>query len=1398
MNSAVVRADPAQVSTTLKEAVVDSLLNLTFARISGHGPDGEVLYGSRPRSILASAFLLPPLRALGSGDEVTQPIRITAHGFDCQIHRDVVGVVTVQPRLQVYVRVLPSVEDLRRPDCAPRFRLDDAVRRALQTQTSDALKVCWSTESSGKTYKRRSDHPQWKTIEQEVRNQVLEQMGLPKNITTLFSIEEDSGETNGDGAGEGVLATGGMPANINDALFRPMELPHKWRRIPLSQDLLPALVIDPALPGGDLALRVQQASLDLTAAVQKAIRDWANSDEGKSWCFRQGVVVFPSQYRSWQQFLDTLRADTTLQKALPDIDLAWQVKVSPDWSNPGRSNLHVSLENTSAEPRRGGDMTDQSVFQMHLDVEMPKALHAPLKLGRIEASYRYNRYLEYPAIGFNGGIQSVPIEDPAQLRLQTTWAPRYTQPRILPKTYEGIDPTMRRLAEPDGLAQVLPLETALDDWYKQLDKSVDLKAGLAPTDTEALQREQGGFSKDKEGWLKEIEAVRAGLRILEESKSVWDQTAKRGPQPDERAAVYEAWLLMNETMANVLQDKSGKDDGSWRLFQIAFVIAHVPAVASRMKCFRSKYVRERDDTVTLLYFATGGGKSEAFFGLLVFALFLDRLRGKSIGVTAMIRYPLRLLTIQQAQRCAKVLAKAERVRKRLAIGGDPFSIGFWVGSGGSPNYHTAPGVSDIPDIDDVAADTKAEADLIDKEVNYEIQKAAWNKIPSCPFCGTETVLRRFKAKGGTLAHVCSAARCESNVGGYQPLPFYICDADIYDLAPSVLLGTVDKLALIGQSSRTLRRIYAMFGAAPWQEVATGRVAIPNEPRELEGDPTARGYAKLYPAYPDGKRLFHDPFPSLLVQDEAHLLDESLGTFAGLFESALDAIFAEMAKPLNELIAYEPDGITRRRVKVVAASATVSDPDRHLEHLYQRPVPAMQFPYPGESLYDSFYAGAAVPYDDEPHRLALTGIEERSRWSRIYVGFMTNGRAHTATTVAVLSNFHTVITELLLDLTSGDVARANAVKAKLVSKISPGALSALHQAKLAAASVNELATLIDLHRIALTYVTNKKGGDQIMAAEFEETRKRHAERHLPISDLRTNLITGSVSQGEIQQTVREAQTRPAPGSPFPPLADALRSVIATSAVSHGVDVEEFNSMFFAGMPSDIAEYIQASSRVGRTHVGFVVLIPTPQRRRDRYIVEVFDSYHRFLERMVSPAAIDRWAGRAIERVLPSFIQAQLAGVAYVRDLYLAAPDKKHAIRDLSWIPNIVTLFNGAATKGPLVLSICSFVERAVGLDNDFAPGGKQHYQELIRERVEAMLTSWARDVLGEQRGLGAYFQAQASVMNRPMTSLRDVDEAGFLYFGHRDLVGSRRVDDASARRVMRFIRCGVAEGSDLGD
>jgi superfamily II DNA/RNA helicase len=152
--------------------------------------------------------------------------------------------------------------------------------------------------------------------------------------------------------------------------------------------------------------------------------------------------------------------------------------------------------------------------------------------------------------------------------------------------------------------------------------------------------------------------------------------------------------------------------------------------------------------------------------------------------------------------------------------------------------------------------------------------------------------------------------------------------------------------------------------------------------------------------------------------------------------------------------------------------------------------------------------------------------------------------------------------------------------------------------------NELFALLDLHRIALAYVTNKKGGDQVMDALDATVRQRHRNGHEPLEGFISRLISGGIDMKEIQDIMRQAQAGNL-GGPYLPLAQQLRSIVATSAISHGVDVDRFNSMFFAGLPSDIAEYIQASSRVGRTHVGFVILIPTPQSRRDRYVVETHD-------------------------------------------------------------------------------------------------------------------------------------------------------------------------------------------------
>ncbi|WP_321858964.1 DEAD/DEAH box helicase family protein [Paraburkholderia tropica] len=1394
MSQSVLRADPNGIPSTLKEAVVDSILNLTYAQLSGQGKTSQYIFGARPTALLNSGFLLPQRSPTGD-DEVTSPIWISSHGMQMLLNAVTPSVITVQPRLSVYVRALPREEDLKRPNCRPVFMMRQEVVAEIQAERNRKLDDEW--EKVKGAYTSRWKHPEWTAIRERIVDGIYAAKGIPRHLLTSdfpqsevdpeeaqLDETDSPGETNREAVG--VKAGEALP--IRDDHFEPLTVPHKWMGLDVE---LPTLELDTAKPTEALLFDIDTHAALMNGAVAKRLLDWSQSDDpdngGKAWGYRHQLTIPASQYTKWSDFLELVRR-SQLRIALPQIQLSWDLELHTDWLDPSKRSFFLALENVSPMPQQHIDETEEAVFLVSFQARVPIALHHPLKLERVDPSYRYNKYLTYPAMGHNCGV--VQEESDAENRLlRTTWTPRYTQPRIIPTSANGVQRGVRALAEPDGLDGLTPLVPAMQQWLDGLPAHVNPAEGLESSDTDGIAREQEAFRLDQQKWASEMDAVATGLRCLQESRAVW---RKRGPQTDPKAIVYEAWLAMNESMANFMKIRFKRDDSEWRLFQLAFVIANIPALASRIPEFAHFYDKRRDDAVTLLYFATGGGKSEAFFGLLAFNLMFDRLRRKKRGITALIRYPLRLLTIQQAQRCARVLAQGELVRRHRGYEGDPLSIGFWVGSGGSPNRHSAKGVKSIPTVSASAPTLDNELALREKDSKYSAAMRAWRKLPKCPFCGGETALRLFVDHGDqTLGHVCTDVHCDSNEGQWRAMPFYIVDEDIYDLAPSVLLGTVDKLALIGHSGRTIRRIYGMFGVAPWINPVNGRLYVPVDNRELATGPAAKGMEGVYPAYPSGKRVFHDPFPSLIIQDEAHLLDESLGTFAGLFESALDAVFAYLATPLGSLVTVDDQG-NRRRSKVIAASATVAEPERQLEHLYQRSIPATQFPEPGPSLYKSFYSEPAEA--DEVQRRAYQDVEVASKQARVYTAFMTNGKPHTSTSVAVLSGFHLTITRLFDSLTSGIQQEFQAGLQMLVDHVSQGPLQGLHAQALVAASASELATLIDLHRIALTYVTNKKGGDQIMAAEAEETRKRHLNEGIDLGGLDTRLITGSVEQGEIQNVVDTAQRRVAPDEPLPQLREQLRSVIATSAISHGVDVDEFNSMFFAGMPSDIAEYIQASSRVGRTHIGFVVLVPTPQRRRDRHIVHVFDIFHRFLERMVQPAAIDRWAERAVERVFPSLFQAYLLGVVPSVELFRLPESEKGKVSDFSFIPNVRREFNSRGDG--YIREIDKFIELAVGLRENFAPEGEEHYRSIIDKQARNLIVDAWSSALWGSGTMDGYFKGQTDLMLKPMTSLRDVDLGGVIQASTRDASGHKQLP-GEIQLVMDLVRHGVGnnDGAD---
>ncbi|HTE42673.1 MAG TPA: helicase-related protein, partial [Steroidobacteraceae bacterium] len=396
-------------------------------------------------------------------------------------------------------------------------------------------------------------------------------------------------------------------------------------------------------------------------------------------------------------------------------------------------------------------------------------------------------------------------------------------------------------------------------------------------------------------------------------------------------------------------------------------------------------------------------------------------------------------------------------------------------------------------------------------------------------------------------------------------------------------------------------------------------------------------------------------------------------------------------------------------------------------------------------------------------------------------------------VETLAHFHSIITELFEKLTGSSDSSARA-KENLKELVSKNYLEQVLQAAIDRSTVSELATLIDLHRIGLTYVTNKKGGDQIIAAEAVEFEKKHRALGFAEHRLQTDLITGAMDAGHIQSVIDRAEDRPSVGTRFRGLNDCLRSIVATSAVSHGVDVEELNSMFFAGMPSDIAEYIQASSRVGRAHVGFCVLVPTPQRARDRYIVEVHDIFHRFLERMIAPAAIDRWAEKAVERVVASFLQTFLCGVRSIQGMTRASEGQKGSER----IYRLTQEAKAAERENALALKrdISQFIEAAVGLRSPYAPQDIEHYQGLIRSRVndifnDMSMTRFSGSELGK-------FLAIWRPDLRPMLSLRDVDKPGRIVAASRDARDEKNAKADQIRRAMRFIRHGTGAAIDDDD
>lgn len=598
----------------------------------------------------------------------------------------------------------------------------------------------------------------------------------------------------------------------------------------------------------------------------------------------------------------------------------------------------------------------------------------------------------------------------------------------------------------------------------------------------------------------------------------------------------DAFKLMNAAFAN-----SGKGYQSWRLFQIVFIvmeIADVIASSTKTKCATL-------EDVDLIYFPTGGGKTEAYLGLAVFTAFYDRLRGKKEGVTAITRFPLRLLSLQQLQRIADIFGQAELLRRQHPIIGKigyaQFSTGYYVGDENTPNkvYSWEFGTG-IP-IDNISR-VNTDPDLQEK---FKI-------ISKCPFCGKNTVKLIGDLNSLRIIHKCTNPECG------EEIPVYISDQEVVRYLPTFIVSTLDKMVSASWSKEFKMLFGKINGRCPKHGYISGKACMYHD--TYVKDPNACTQESYDPV------SLYDPSPTLMIQDEIHLIRESLGTYDSHYESFLDNYIQTIT-----------DG---KKIKIIGSSATVTDYEAQIRELYLKK--AHKFP-----AYSPFYA-----------------YEDQTEHSRFVAGIM----PHNKTVIfAVLDTMQIYYEEI-------ENLKANP---SLALKMNVGFTS----------EKEVLETLKD-YEIELCYNLAKREGDAIANSiltvinDSLEMKKYHK--------MNLKMMTGDVTFRDVKEILSTIEN----GN----MENHIDLIIATSMISHGVDIDSLNFMVFMGMPRNTAEYIQALSRIGRKYPGIVFVIFNPTRERDQSYYKYFPKYHEYKDILVEPVPISRWAKFSITRTLPGIFSA----------------------------------------------------------------------------------------------------------------------------------------------------------------
>lgn len=635
----------------------------------------------------------------------------------------------------------------------------------------------------------------------------------------------------------------------------------------------------------------------------------------------------------------------------------------------------------------------------------------------------------------------------------------------------------------------------------------------------------------------------------------------------------------------------------WRPFQLAFLIMSIRSIIEP-EC-------EERDIVDLIWFPTGGGKTEAYLGLTAFTIFYRRLSNPEHGggTAVIMRYTLRLLTSQQFTRASTLICACEKIRsdeetikfKNYKLGTERITIGLWIGGDHIPNKNCN-------------GPSSAEAHL--KELrkasasDLERTKEKHNKfqVLKCPWCGTKLTKDKDKTSGKIVGEwgynlrnkkhfylCCPQEGCEFN----ESLPIQIIDEELYLNPPTLLFGTVDKFAMMAWNGQ----IKSFYGGV------------------------------------------NNDAPDLIIQDELHLISGPLGSMVGLYETAIDYICsAKGNKP-----------------KIIASTATIRQADKQCRALYNREV--RQFPAQGLDASDSYFSKEVDVKDD---------------FGRLYCGIMPSGK-----------------TKVMLQ------ARITAALLQHVSELNCSE-EEKDQFFTFAIYFNSLRELGKASSVVADDVK-----DFIHRKAYRQVIKKHSSRGVYV----TEELTSRVSTAQLNDTLDRLEHLEYSAKNIADKKHPIDVLLASNMISVGVDVARLNLMMLQGQPKSVSEYIQASSRIGRSNPGIAITLYDATKSRDRSYYEQFHAFHESFYKFVEPTGITPFSAPARDRALHAVIISAL----------------RQSVSMLNDDDGASMIIDDAVSKE--IEKVADFIYERVKKQNEFNPEGMIDDSDEIKNQILKFIDFW---------------------------------------------------------------------------